>query len=158
MITQPASRKCPCCSKKQYEHCCRPLHIGNKSAVTPEQLMRSRYSAYVIHNVLYVHETWLPSTRPHALDLDESITWLYLEIVSSPKVQPEEREGYVEFIATYSLKQKVYALREKSVFKKENDTWFYVNGNSQLRKLSLSKKSLCPCQSGKKFKRCCGKL
>ncbi|RBP61465.1 SEC-C motif-containing protein [Brenneria salicis ATCC 15712 = DSM 30166] len=44
---------CPCCSGLQYSACCQP-YIGNtRTAAEPETLMRSRYTAYVKHDVDY---------------------------------------------------------------------------------------------------------
>ena len=40
------SEKCPCMSGKAYAECCEPVIKGTRKAATPEELMRSRYSAY----------------------------------------------------------------------------------------------------------------
>ena len=40
------SEKCPCMSGKSYAECCEPVIRGTRKAATPEELMRSRYSAY----------------------------------------------------------------------------------------------------------------
>ena len=39
---------CPCQSGKIYGECCGPVLEGKVKAETAEQLMRARYSAYVI--------------------------------------------------------------------------------------------------------------
>lgn len=41
------SGKCPCGENSTYEKCCGSFHRGEMNAVTSEQLMRSRYSAFV---------------------------------------------------------------------------------------------------------------
>ena len=38
--------KCPCGAGASYLTCCAPLHLGQRAAASPEQLMRSRYSAF----------------------------------------------------------------------------------------------------------------
>ena len=39
-------RDCPCGSGTAYDGCCGRLHRGAAQALTAEELMRSRYSAY----------------------------------------------------------------------------------------------------------------
>ena len=57
----PRNYPCPCRSSEvdalAYAVCCRPLHDGLESGVhapTPEALMRSRYSAYVVGLIDYL--------------------------------------------------------------------------------------------------------
>ena len=38
---------CPCGSTKEYSSCCEPLLKGEKIAVNPLELLRSRYTAHV---------------------------------------------------------------------------------------------------------------
>ena len=45
---------CPCGSGLAYNACCAPFISGNQPAPTPGQLMRSRFTAYVSHNVDYL--------------------------------------------------------------------------------------------------------
>ena len=47
-------RSCPCGSGDALHQCCGPLHRGRLKAETAEQLMRSRYSAYVLSEVDYM--------------------------------------------------------------------------------------------------------
>ncbi|MCK5230331.1 MAG: SEC-C domain-containing protein, partial [Desulfobulbaceae bacterium] len=54
---------CPCNSGEPYSECCAPLLAGDKNAITAEDLMRSRYTAYVERDVKYLLKTWHPSTR-----------------------------------------------------------------------------------------------
>ena len=46
--------KCPCGSELSYAECCEPVIKGEKAAETAEQLMRSRYSAYVKTEIDYL--------------------------------------------------------------------------------------------------------
>lgn len=45
---------CFCSSQKSFESCCKPYLNGTQHAPTAEALMRSRYSAYVLHEVDYL--------------------------------------------------------------------------------------------------------
>ena len=47
-----------------YSKCCEPLHKRTQFATTAEQLMRSRYSAFVWQNVDYIVATTLPNQQP----------------------------------------------------------------------------------------------
>src|SRR5512139_1238531 len=95
-----ARQPCPCGSGNAYERCCGRYHAGpaHLRAPSPEALMRSRYSAYVLGLTDYLLATWHPSTRPAALEpWDASLKWLGLEIRSH--AEADENHGTVEFIA-----------------------------------------------------------
>jgi SEC-C motif-containing protein len=111
--------------------------------------MRSRYSAYQFKNADYLLKTWHHSTRPDVLDLNnDSTCWKKLKVISTSIDK-------VEFVAFFEAVDKtLQALYEKSYFIKEPG-WFYLRGE-ELALLKLSKKMLCPCKSGRKFKHCCG--
>ncbi|MEE8588889.1 MAG: YchJ family metal-binding protein, partial [Sulfurimonadaceae bacterium] len=79
---------CPCGSDKEYAHCCEPLHLGLKKAQTPEELMRSRYSAFAIGEAEYLLKTSL--AKHHGADeLDQlkaqmgQVEWLKLEVLAA---------------------------------------------------------------------------
>ena len=158
---------CPCGSNVSYEECCQPLIKGERPALTAEQLMRARYSAYAMKEIGYL----LSSLHPdHRSDFDEKTTrawaesseWHKLEIVNTIGGEAEDIEGKVEFIATYTDKGTKREHRELSAFKKEDGTWYLVNGEVQPPKPVVratpktGRNDPCPCGSGKKFKKCCG--
>lgn len=116
--------------------------------------MRSRYSAYVLKNEDYLLQSWHPSTRPYSLDLANDTTqWKKLKIIST-------MANTVQFVAFFSnkinAKESDFYLSENSEFIKE-DKWYYLKG-LDLKTSELSKNMPCPCQSGKKFKRCCASV
>lgn len=86
--------------------------------------MRSRYSAFVRHDVDYLAATWHPSTRPRQLELDDSVVWTHLEIVRVRAGAVGDRRGLVEFRAHHS--RGVQA--ERSRFLHEDGQWFYLDG------------------------------
>ena len=71
---------CPCGSKNTYQDCCEVYLDGSKLAETPEKLMRSRYTAFVMG--AHEHIKTAPDTLPELSD-DEPNSWIGLEIVSS---------------------------------------------------------------------------
>lgn len=78
--------------------------------------MRSRYSAFCLHNQSYLLNTWHPSTRPKSLDFETQQQWLGLKIVSTLEGKQGDCEGQVEFIARYKLNGKAYRVHEDSRF------------------------------------------
>ncbi len=145
---------CPCDSGKAYDNCCGKFINNAQTPNSAEQLMRSRYSAYVLKNEGYLLKSWHKSTRPDSLDLkDDSTQWKKLKIISAS-------ENKVHFVAYFTQdtlnKEKIYALTEISNFVKD-EIWQYVNGED-VKTVQLTKNMPCPCLSGKKFKRCCGKI
>ena len=123
---------CPCGLGSSYDTCCGVFHHQNKKPQTAEQLMRSRYSAFVKKNIHYLIETHEPSTR--ALDLKESLKstfesleWLNLSILSTEAGLKNDREGKVHFKAQYLSNGQVNTLEENSQFIKKKKRWYYVN-------------------------------
>ena len=153
MPNKGASQNCLCGLEKSYKNCCGRFIESNLLPQTPEQLMRSRYSAYVLKNERYLLESWHASTRPESLGLShDSTQWLKLKIISTE----EKNVCFVAYFTQDTLsKENTYALTELSHFVKEKE-WFYLNGD-EVKTIQLTKNMACPCQSGKKYKRCCGK-
>lgn len=118
---------CYCNSDKSFENCCEPFLNKTIFPKTPEQLMRSRYAAYVLQKADYLMETTHIFERKYyskseILQWSKSNTWVKLEVV-------EAFDNIVEFKAYY-LDEKLLAKihHEKSTFKQENEIWFYVDG------------------------------
>ena len=119
---------CPCESNLNYEQCCAPFLQGIQHPKTAEQLMRSRYTAYVYNNIDYLLLSWHDSTRPKTIDLQPEIKWLGLKIISTDAGQEQDSNGTVEFVARNKLAGRAFRLHEKSQFIRENDRWFYLDG------------------------------
>lgn len=157
---------CPCCSGKAYADCCQPI-INTESAPTALSLMRSRYTAYKTGQAEYLKKTTHPKTRgkyklSDIEDWSKENDWIKLEIISIEHGNINDTRGIVEFKAYYKNKNKaIETLHERSTFLKENTQWFYLDGIINPPRIDITKKVLrndpCPCGSGKKQKKCCGK-
>ena len=158
---------CPCGSGKSYSLCCEPAHTGSIPADTAEALMRSRYSAFVKKCISYLGESLHPDHRKDWNEKDtkrwaDNSDWLSLEILATEKGQSNDKEGVVEFAATYMEGGKKQRHHEISQFEKIGNNWYYVDGMTPkvatVRNDSpkIGRNSPCPCGSGKKYKRCCG--
>ena len=120
-----------------------------------EQLMRSRYSAYVMQDRDYLEQTWHRDHRPRDLVLDDGIRWIGLEVID---FQQREDQATVEFEARLLVAGKVDAVHENSRFVKLQGCWLYTSGDMLLptfQPWNPGRNEACPCGSGKKFKRCC---
>lgn len=92
---------CPCGFGPAYDDCCGRFHRGEALPPTAEQLMRSRYSAFVTGDTDYLLRTWHPSTRPGSLPLEPDVEWTRLTIVATKGGGLLEQQGTVEFVAQY---------------------------------------------------------
>lgn len=121
---------CPCGSGLAYTRCCEPCLCGEAIATSAEQLMRSRYTAYVMHHAAYLLNSWHPSTRPQHLELEQDppTNWLGLKIISTESGNAGDTEGWVEFVARYKIHGKAHRLHEKSRFIHEEGRWYYLDG------------------------------
>jgi SEC-C motif-containing protein len=151
---------CPCGSTKNYSSCCEIYHLAQKKAETPEQLMRSRYSAYVVGNIDFIAKTNEPSQQDNfdyeaAETWSKQAEWLGLEIISA-------QDNEVEFKAHFKIKDLVQVHHEVSLFRYDEGQkqWFYTDGKDIRQPLKNANKvgrnDPCHCGSGKKNKKCCG--
>ena len=170
---------CHCGNELPFENCCQPLIKGIKKAKTAEQLMRSRYSAFVVKDISFLKKTLSNESKK---DFDEKSTkewaeqanWLGLKILSLKKGQETDKTGVVEFVAKYKISDEVLEHHEVSKFEKNHEgEWCFVDGDGHTHKEGEShqhkvietyvrpeekvgRNDPCTCGSGKKFKKCCG--
>lgn len=90
--------------------------------------MRSRYSAYALGLMDYVHASWHPDTRPPRSGLihDAATKWLGLDV---KRHAPMGNEATVEFVARYKTGGRAQRLHEVSRFVREEGKWRYIDGN-----------------------------
>lgn len=120
-LTTPPT--CPCGSGASYDGCCGPLVRNERQATGVEELMRSRYSAYVVGANDHLFRTWHPRTRPEDLEPDAALAWTRLEVLD---VEQHEATGIVEFRAHWSVRGQDGALHERSRFEVRAGRWVYV--------------------------------
>lgn len=122
---------CPCGLPAAYADCCGALHSGRAAAVTAEQLMRSRYSAFAVGDAGYLLRSWHSSTRPEGLSLDRDVRWTGLEILGGTGGSAFHTEGTVEFRAHYRSGRASGTQHEDSSFVREGGAWVYVGEAGQ---------------------------
>ncbi|AUR51314.1 YchJ family protein [Aquella oligotrophica] len=124
------SFKCKCGSNKDYQVCCGIYINDNKLPDTPEQLMRSRYTAYTMANIDYIVKT-MQGKPLVAYDQKEStlwaqsVIWQKLEVLNSSM---NNDQGVVEFKAYYNDANRNVILHEISQFRRKDGRWYYIDG------------------------------
>ena len=124
---------CYCGSLKDYNACC-GLYIDKKQvALSPEALMRSRYSAYAQANIDYIMQTMC---GPAAVGFDQEqarlwatrIKWLGLQVLKARYHRRDSNCAMVEFKAHYREDAVNHTIHEQSEFIRKNGRWFYCSG------------------------------
>ena len=151
---------CPCSSGKTIDECCGPFLVGVQSPETPEQLMRSRYTAYSMHQIDYIEKTMrepaaVDFKKEEALNWSKRVKWQGLEVIDAVT---QKDKGFVEFKAHYIESGKSHTLHEISEFHFIDKQWYYIDGKKPVadnKVVKISRNEPCPCGSGKKYKKCC---
>ena len=122
---------CNCGSLKPYKSCCEIYHLNHGKTETAEQLMRSRYSAFVLANGDYLMQTHHKSTRKpkekkEIVNWAKSVNWIKLEILETTYGFKNDNKGTVTFNAYFYNQGKVEVIHEKSAFVKDNNNWKYL--------------------------------
>ena len=121
--------------------------------------MRSRFVAFGLSNFDYIEATQLQKL-PDEVRQRQAPEWESLEILSTSHGQASDETGTVEFMAYYREGGIRRMHHETSRFVRLDGEWRYDDGEIEVQRAPKSEKvgrnSLCPCGSGKKFKRCCG--
>lgn len=133
---------------------------------TAEELMSARYHAYETCDMEFIKESHDPDNT-EGIDWAEcekwarESQWLGLEIISTTKGGEDDKDGIVEFKATYIENGKTIVHHERSYFVKKNGVWFYQKWlpitSTRINENRVGRNDPCPCGSGKKYKKCCGK-
>lgn len=118
---------CPCGSNDLFLNCCEPIVKENVKIITAEQLMRSRYSAYVFCEIDYLVNTTHLSLRKQQSVKDiekwsKENAWQKLEVLNSTDTTVEFKAYFLD----ENKKQQVHY--EKSTFVFEDGNWFYLSG------------------------------
>jgi SEC-C motif-containing protein len=119
--------RCVCGSGAASAKCCLAIIRSERAAVTAEQLMRSRYTAFVRLDADYLRHSWAPEKTPKRLRLDPARRWTGLVIVDAAAGGMLDSEGIVEFVARFEDGPNAGALRERSTFRRHDGRWVSVD-------------------------------
>ena len=155
---------CLCGSGSDYNKCCGP-YIAGLAAPTAEALMRSRYTAHCLKDTIYLSETLDSKSRlredfESEEVLNTDLKWVGLEILNTSEGNLDDEIGTVEFVAKYKADGNFGVHHERSNFQREAGRWVCVGGEINPKQdqrivKKIGRNELCPCRSGKKYKKCC---
>ena len=156
---------CPCGSGKMEEDCCGPILAG--AAGSPEELIRARFTAHCRRDYAFLVRSTHPAQRKGltAESIDKwarHVRWTGLEILAAESEASGDR-GRISFRADYTVRDMPQTLLEDAEFLRENGVWFYVDGKIrgaepyQRESPRVGRNDPCPCGSGEKYKKCCGR-
>jgi len=176
-MTKTINKKiqCYCGSKNEFEHCCLPFLNLTNTPKNPEQLMRSRFSAYVTKNIQYIYDTYAQETQQlqsisEISNWADECTWLALKVHHCSDTI--DKQAFVEFSVYFIINNKSHEMREKSRFIKEEANrrylWRYIDGDivEDIELANIKRNETCPCNhystsftviKNKKFKHCCSR-
>lgn len=148
---------CPC-GGRLYTECCLPLHLGQQKAKDAEQLMRSRYSAFVKQQINYIIDTTALEQQKYLvygdlLSWSQETDWKSLDVIAYD-YPIDKNHASVEFKAYYWVEGQTKAHHEKSFFVSHQSTWYFLDPTVEI---AYTMKQVCICGSHKKFKHCCAK-
>ena len=129
--------------------------------------MRSRYTAYVKHDIAHLERSLSKEQKADFSAKDakawaESSEWLGLTITGTEAGGPDDTEGKVSFVAKFKAAGEVREHVETALFTRELGRWVYAGQEEQpsatVRREGpkVGRNDPCPCGSGKKYKKCCG--
>ena len=159
--------QCFCGSGKTFADCCGPILDDPALARTPEELMRARYTAHCRRRYSFLVESTHPAHRDEVSEekvaqLASHVDWTGLEVHSAAPGKTED-ERLVAFTAHFTIKDTPQDLREYATFARVDCRWFYVDGDVhgeepyKRESHRTGRNEPCPCGSGKKYKKCCGR-
>jgi len=121
-----AEAACPC-GRRDFGSCCGPV-LDGQAAETPEDLMRSRYTAFALGDARHLVDTWFPGTRPDDLTIDPDTEWMGLVVLDSDTAS-DGRSGRVRFRAFWreGAAREVATMEEHSRFVRRVGRWYYVD-------------------------------
>lgn len=120
-------QKCPCGQQKSYTICCETIHNNPHKALTAEQLMRARYSAFSLQKINFLYDTYYPTVRSSQSktaiqNWARENKWLRLEILESTQNHVEFKAFYINSASNLELHHEI------STFKQLNGSWYYLAG------------------------------
>jgi SEC-C motif domain protein len=161
---KPASAQpCPCGSGKNFGNCCEQILNGQRPAADAEELMRARFTAHVIHDFRFVHDSHRPTAgKPYVDEVGEpAMQWTKLIVHAHETSADQPDKAFVDFSAYGTEEGVEKVLHEKAEFLRIDGQWLY-NREARLGPApykasapKVGRNEPCPCGSGKKYKQCC---
>lgn len=135
VVKLSANAPCPCGRDAKLKRCCGRIHEG--APATPPELVRARYTAFVLGKVRFLIDTTHPSAPHHQ---EDRAAWRaelqeYCRRVSfaglaihGHEVDEANGEAFVTFTVTMRLDGQDASFSERSRFLRDGNRWRYVTG------------------------------
>lgn len=130
-----ANAPCPCGRDAKRKRCCGPVHEGRPAS--PPELVRARYTAYVLGKVRFLIDTTHPSAsffqadraawRAELADYCKRVSFSGLEI-HAHEVDEARGEAFVTFTVAMEIDGREAGFTERSRFLREGNRWLYASG------------------------------
>lgn len=130
-----ANASCPCGRDAKLKRCCGPVHEGRPAS--PPDLVRARYTAYVLGKVRFLMDTTHPSSpyaqadraawRVELQDHCKRASFTGLEILAH-ELDEARGEAFVTFTVAMAIDGLDASFRERSRFVREGNRWLYAGG------------------------------
>jgi SEC-C motif-containing protein len=133
-----ANAPCPCGRDAKLKRCCGRIHEGAPAA--PPELVRARYTAFVLGKVRFLMDTTHP-TAPHfqsdtaawRAELQEycrGVSFSGLEI-HGHEIDEARGEAHVTFTVRMRVDGQAAGFTEHSRFLRDGNRWRYVTGDHE---------------------------
>lgn len=157
-IWETSPKICACGSKRLYTACCEKYHCGEAYPLTPEALMRTRFSAYVKHQVDFLIESTheenkaqegsklkgetVSTLREDLHATCDKVRWLKLQMLQNGTGPgADDNEAFVAFSVRFKFRNqagqrqkgtRLEQITERSRFLRDPSTrkWSYVDGDT----------------------------
>ena len=135
---------------------------GARRAATAEELMRARFTAHVVHDFKFLHDSYR-GTAGTAFVPEEgepATEWTRL-VVHRHEAGNRPDRAFVDFSAYGRENGVEKVLHEKAEFLRVDGGWLYERearlGPAPYRSAApkVGRNDPCPCGSGRKYKQCC---
>jgi SEC-C motif-containing protein len=130
-----ANAPCPCGRDAKLKRCCGRFHGG--APASPPELVRARYTAFVLGKARFIMETTHPTASHFQADraawraeLQEScrrVSFAGLAI-HGHEVDEDRGEAFVSFTVEMQVDGRDAGFTERSRFLRDGNRWWYVSG------------------------------
>ena len=131
---------------------------------SPKALLETRYKAFKKGDIDFILDSCHPDVRKKQKREDieawsRNAKWQGLDVESAKE---EGDSGFVAFTCRYEQDGQDVVHKETAEFRRHEEKWYYYNSTFPSRtqrreKAKIGRNDPCPCGSGKKYKKCCGK-
>ncbi len=157
---------CLCGSGKAMADCCQPLINLEQNALSGEAVMRAIYTAHATDQLEFLTKAYHPDMQ-HEVDIDaarrwaQSSKWLGFELLSQETIEDKPDLIDIELVAHFRDSKGVRQQHHEVARCEQQDGCWYFKENkvpklTAKRVEKVGRNDPCSCNSGKKYKKCCG--